>query len=73
MVNARVTGTNVSGNGDNGLAIELYANVFMQGAIAGPTALNDTVNVNLGWTIDIVVPEITYLANTWGVIGVTQF
>ena len=73
MVNARVTGTNVSGNGDNGLAIELYTNVFMQGAIAGPTALNDTVNVNLGWTIDIVVPEITYLANTWGVIGVTQF
>jgi hypothetical protein len=45
----------------------------MQGAIAGPTALDDTVNVNLGWRVDIVAPETTYLANTWGVIGVTAF
>ena len=73
MVNARVTSTNVSGNGDNGSVIELYANVFMQGLIAGPSTMNDGVNVNLGWNVDIVAPEITYLANTWGVIGVTSF
>jgi len=73
LVNVRTTGTNVSGNGDNGSVIELYANVFMQGAILGPTAYNDTVNVNLGWRVDIVAPEVTYLANTWGVIGVTAF
>jgi hypothetical protein len=73
LVNVRVTGTNVGGNGDNGSVIELYANVFMQGAILGPTAFNDTVNVNLGWRVDIVQPETTYLANTWGVIGITQF
>ena len=73
LVNVRTTGTNVSGNGDKGSVIELYANVFMQGAILGPTAYNDTVNVNLGWRVDIVEPEVTYLANTWGVIGVTSF
>jgi hypothetical protein len=73
LVNVRVTGTNVSGHGDNGAVIELYANVFLQGAIAGPTAYNDTVNVNLGWRVDVVEPELTYLANTWGVYGVTSF
>ena len=73
LINARVTSTNVSGNGDNGSVIELYANVFMQGLIAGPTSYNDRVNVNFGWRVDIVEPEVTYLANTWGVIGISQF
>lgn len=32
---------------------------------------NDAINVTLTSRVDIVVPETTFLANTWGVIGVS--
>lgn len=32
---------------------------------------NDAINVTLTSRVDIIVPETTFLANTWGVIGIT--
>ena len=59
-----VAGTNGS-NGGN-VYLDFYSYMF-----STYSGLNDTVNVTVNHRIDIVQPEGTFLANTWGIIGVS--
>lgn len=55
-------------NGSNGGNVYLDFYSYMFSTFSG---LNDTVNVTVNHRIDIVQPEGTFLANTWGIIGVS--
>jgi hypothetical protein len=37
----------------------------------GSSDFNDAISVTVTTRIDVIPPETTYLANTWGVFGVT--
>ena len=67
--NVRVRTDGVAGsNGSNGGNVFLDFGSYMFSTHAG---LNDDVNVTVNHRIDIVVPEGTFLANAWGIIGVS--
>lgn len=67
--NVRVrTGGVIGSNGDNGANVFLDFGSRMFSTFAGA---NDDVNVTVNHRIDIVLPESTFLANTWGIIGVS--
>jgi hypothetical protein len=67
--NVRVSTNGVQGvNGDVGTILRLDFGYYMFSTFAGE---NDDVNVTVTTRIDIVQPETTFLANTWGVIGIT--
>jgi hypothetical protein len=67
--NVRVSTNGVQGvNNDVGSIVRLDFGYYMFSTFAGA---NDDVNVTVTTRIDIVPPETTFLANTWGVIGVT--
>lgn len=67
--NVRVRTNGVQGsNGDVGSILYLDFGYYMFSTYAG---LNDDINVTVTTRIDIVQPETTFLANTWGVIGIT--
>jgi len=67
--NVRVSTNGVQGvNGDVGSILRLDFGYYMFSTFAGS---NDDVNVTVTTRIDIVLPETTFLANTWGVIGIT--
>lgn len=69
FTNVRVRTDGVAGsNGANG------GNLFIDfgsSKTATVPGLNDAVNVTVNHRIDIVLPESTFLANTWGIIGVS--
>lgn len=67
-VSVKTNGTQGS-NRDQGttLTFTMYS---QQGTNPG-SDFNDNVNITLTSRVDITVPETTFLANTWGVIGVT--
>jgi hypothetical protein len=67
---------NVRTNGVQGLAGDKGSTVSFvfyasDGAVQTNSNFNDIVNATINTRVDIVAPETTYLANTWGVIGVT--
>lgn len=67
--NVRVRTDGVAGSsGSNGGNLYLDFGSYMLSTYSGA---NDTVNVTVNHRIDIVVPESTFLANTWGIIGVS--
>jgi hypothetical protein len=67
--NVRVRTNGVQGsNGDLGSILYLDFGYYMFSTYAG---LNDDINVTVTTRIDIVQPETTFLANTWGVIGIS--
>lgn len=67
--NVRISTNGVQGvNNDVGSVVHLDYGYYMFSTFAGA---NDDVNVTVTTRIDIVPPETTFLANTWGVIGVT--
>lgn len=67
--NVRVRTDGVAGsNGANGGNLFLDFGTYKLSTYAG---LNDDVNVTVNHRIDIVLPESTFLANTWGIIGVS--
>lgn len=55
--------------GDNGTTITFQLNAASPSQ--GSSDFNDAVNVTINSRIDITPPETTYLANVWGVIGIT--
>jgi hypothetical protein len=63
-VNAPV-GTNL----DNG-AIVTFTLALRQAPMTG-SFWNQQVNLTINHRVDIIPPETTFLANVWGVIGVT--
>jgi hypothetical protein len=69
FTNVRVKSSGVTGvNGDNGAIVTFNFAYYMFSTFVGA---NDEVNVTVNHRIDIVPPETTYFANTWGVIGIT--
>jgi len=69
FTNVRVRTNGVQGsNGDVGSVLYLDFGYYMFSTFAGA---NDDINVTVTTRIDIVQPETTFLANTWGVIGIT--
>jgi hypothetical protein len=67
--NVRVKTSGVSGSdGDLGSVMTLEFNQYMFSTFVG---LNDTVNVTVSHRIDVVYPESTFLANTWGAVTIT--
>lgn len=71
QVGVRTNATNVSGSGDNGAVLTFQFDVSLAGKIGtGNSGFNDAVNVTLNVRFDIVPPETTYLANTWGSITI---
>jgi len=69
--NVNVKSSGVAGaNGDKGATVTF--NFFGNSTAAQTNSnFNDNVNGTILHRVDIVAPETTYLANTWGVIGVT--
>ena len=68
-VNLKTNGVQ-GASGDVGSTISF--NFFANSTVAQTNSnFNDNVNGTILHRIDIVQPETTYLANTWGVIGVT--
>jgi hypothetical protein len=69
FTNVRVRTDGVAGsNGANGGNLFLDFGTSKTSTFAGT---NDDVNVTVNHRIDIVLPESTFLANTWGIIGVS--
>jgi hypothetical protein len=69
FTNVRVRTDGVAGsNGANGGNLFIDFGTSKTSTFAG---LNDDVNVTVNHRIDIVLPESTFLANTWGIIGVS--
>ena len=67
--NIRVKTSGVTGaDGDNGAVVTITFGYYMFSTFAGT---NDDVNITVNHRIDVVPPETTYLANTWGVFGIT--
>lgn len=69
FTNVRVRTDGVAGtNGANGGNLFIDFGTSKTATVPG---LNDAVDVTVNHRIDIVLPESTFLANTWGIIGVT--
>lgn len=69
FTNVRVRTDGVAGsNGANGANLFIDFGTSKTSTFAGA---NDDVNVTVNHRIDIVLPESTFLANTWGIIGVS--
>ena len=69
FTNVRVRTDGVAGsNGANGGNLFLDFGTSKTATVPGT---NDQVNVTVNHRIDIVLPESTFLANTWGIIGVS--
>jgi len=69
--NVTVRSNGVQGaNGDKGTTVTF---AFFANSTAAQinSNFNDIVSGNIFTRVDIVTPETTYLANTWGVIGIT--
>jgi len=66
---------NVSTNGPQGSNRDSGSTITFTLATAQPAQtnsnFNDAVNVTVTTRVDIILPETTFLANTWGVIGIT--
>ena len=66
---------NVSTNGTQGTNRDQGSTITFTLATAQPAQtnsnFNDAVNVTVTTRVDIILPETTFLANTWGVIGIT--
>ena len=65
----------VKTNGTQGSAGDTGSTVTFQLNAASPaqtnSSFNDAISVTVTTRIDVTPPETTYLANTWGVFGVT--
>lgn len=65
----------VKTNGTQGTAGDTGSTITFQLDAASPAQtnsnFNDAINVTVTTRIDVTPPETTYLANTWGVFGVT--
>lgn len=60
-------------NADNGSTVDFWATInSTSGANAGFLSFDDSLSLTPTVSIDIVFPETTNLANTWGVVTVTQ-
>lgn len=69
FTNVRIrTDGEAGSNGSNGANLFIDFGTSKTSTYAG---LNDDVNVTVNHRIDIVIPETTFLANTWGIIGVS--
>jgi hypothetical protein len=55
-------GINSGGNGDYGSAITFWYNLYS----SGHGSWNTTMNVTINHRVDIIYPESTYLASSWG-------
>ena len=66
---------NLSTNGTQGTNSDQGSTITFTVDTAQPAQtnsnFNDAVNVTVTTRVDIVLPETTFLANTWGVIGIT--
>ncbi len=72
-VGFRNSAANASGHGDNGTTFYLDFTVY-SAARTDPTlgaVFNDSINVTWNHRIDIVYPETTYLASSWGTPTIT--
>jgi hypothetical protein len=69
FTNVRIRTDGVAGSsGSNGANLFIDFGTSKTSTFAGT---NDDVNVTVNHRIDIVLPESTFLANTWGIIGVS--
>lgn len=63
------TNSPAGSNSDNGTTITFT--MYWSTAAQTNSNFNDAINVTVTSRVDIVPPETTFLANTWGVIGIT--
>jgi len=60
-------GTNLAGHNDAGSAVIFQLNY----ASTHAGSFNDTLNVTVGHRVDVIYPETTNLANTWGAVVIS--
>lgn len=68
------TNVRIATNGVQGASGDVGSIVYLTFGTRKTTVFegqNDLVDVTLSTRVDVVLPETTFLANTWGVIGVT--
>lgn len=59
--------------GDNGTQIDFWSTInSTSGANAGSLSFDDTLSLTPTVSIDVSYPEVTNLANTWGVVTISQ-